>query len=93
MDVAMELVIKAPAPLADRELTEAIGIGIFYLAMGKRPSAIPEGELKSARVKISTTAKKYLDFSLPEFNSRNDLLVHALAWVYEQAPYLRRTRI
>ncbi len=89
-----ETVGKVPVEL--RELKDAAGIGLFYLAIGERPQQmpqVPESECKSTRFKLSPRAQQYLTQVKPNFGSERAALVAALALVAELPAHVRLTRI
>ena len=55
------MVVRIPKQLDIPELKSSIGIGFFYLAIGKRPKFIITGEKKSVRIKMTKKAQEYFN--------------------------------
>jgi hypothetical protein len=83
--------IYARIPIELEPYRPAIGAALFYLAVGaKEPAPAPaQGDTTKVRIKVSPTAKGYLDALTVRFGSQNQTVIAALAWVAAQEPARR----
>ena len=74
---------------------DAIGVGLFYLSIGHRPTEIPDGPRKKVRLSLSEDALSYLEKlkGSDDFSSEREILESALAWVSEQPSYVQLARL
>lgn len=88
----MILNTKVPPELA--EVKDAIGVGIYYLALGRMPAEaprpLPAGECVSVRLRIAGTAKEVFAQAREYFDSDRQTVTNALQLVTE-LPELART--
>ena len=80
--------VRLPETLRGRKLRSRIAIALLYLASGRMPTHIPgEGEKRiNTKVRLGPQGKQYLDILLarPDFTSKNQIILHALAYLYER---------
>lgn len=80
--------VRLPATLQRKELRAGVGYALFALARGNKPAHIPgAGEKRTnTKVRLGPQGKKYLDELLaqPDFASKNQIILHALAYLYER---------
>lgn len=78
-----EIVVKIPAEL--EPFRDAIGAGLFYLALDPKPAThYPMNGCGPARIKLSPQASAYLDRLTPHYGSTRQTIINALAWVATQ---------
>ncbi len=88
--------VRIPKELKEKEVVEAVGIGIYQIFSGQRPVNIPTGEEPvKTRINVSALAETYLDslYQSNEFKSKNEILTLALAYIAEQPDWVRATNI
>lgn len=64
-------------------MRDTLPVALMYLARGERPNEIPEGEIKKVNFRINTKTDEYITRLIPEFGSRTQVIIHALAWAAE----------
>lgn len=83
---------KVPPTLAT--VKDAIGVGVYYLALGKRPKAeppsLPAGECTPVRIALDGTALEVYPEARKAFDSDRQTIIHALQLVSE-LPELARS--
>lgn len=88
--------VRLPATLQKKELRAGIAIALFYLTIGNKPTHIPDENEKrtNTKVRLSSEAKRFFDELLaqPEFVSKNQIILHALAFLHER-PHLQGCRL
>lgn len=85
--------VRLPETLRDKKLRAGLAIALFYLSIGKKPAQIPgEGEKRTnTKVRLGPRGKERLDELLSRrvFTSKNQIILHALAYLYERPHLLR----
>jgi len=80
--------VRLPETLRSMELRARLGIALFYLTLGRTPAQIPgNGEKRiNTKVRLGPRGKKCLDELLarPDYTSKNQIILHALAYAYER---------
>jgi hypothetical protein len=80
--------VRLPETLRSMKLRSRIWIALFYLSLGNRPAHIPgEGEKRTnTKIRLGPEGKKIFDelLSRPDFTSKNQIILHALAFLYER---------
>ncbi|MCP4050356.1 MAG: hypothetical protein GY730_06595 [bacterium] len=93
--------VRIPANLHQQEFFESIGVGLYELSNGQRPllfnstNSIETHKIIRTRIYLSNFAENYLKTlqKLDEFNSKNEILTVALAYIAEQPAWIRATKI
>lgn len=86
--------MKEPNENAERRIThlipgtleamkDVLPVALIYLARGEHPKAIPEDETKKVNFRINAKAEELIARLVPEFGSRTQVIIHALAWAAE----------
>lgn len=78
----VEAIHQIPSSL--HEFRDSLPGALYYLALGKRPTAIPVGEAKSMRFLLHPDSVIRCEKLMLEFGSRTKIIIAALAWVAEQ---------
>lgn len=80
------ITVKLPLSLNEKGLKGNLSQGIYYVGLlGKRPLEIPKDEKKTAKVTLCIESKEIIDLVLKDndFDSRNEFIINALAWLGE----------
>lgn len=84
--------VRMPASLCQESIKGAVGVGLFYMSLGRRPATIPTGARTKTRIRVSGRAAQYLQQAAAAFGSVNAALVAAAAFVAER-PHIQKTII
>ncbi|MCP3941001.1 MAG: hypothetical protein GY710_05910 [Desulfobacteraceae bacterium] len=93
--------VRIPVNLHQKEFFESVGVGLYELLNGQRPilfnstNSIEIHKIVKTRIYLSDFAENFLKTlqKLDEFNSKNEILTVALAYVAEQPAWVRATKI
>jgi hypothetical protein len=86
--------VRLPHALTDPELRDAVGVGLYFLALGHRPKEAITGPGQPRRIKIeSVEAKRFFREVLPDFKDQKEMIHAALTLVLEAPSHVRRARI
>ncbi|MBL4761140.1 MAG: hypothetical protein JKY93_00400 [Gammaproteobacteria bacterium] len=91
MDADKNSPVSIPRSLKDYRLS--VGVGLFYLSIGKRPLNIPVDKTTTARIKLDENALDRLNGLLPHFKSKREVIICALAWIAEQQEHVQQLKI
>lgn len=80
---SMERRITHLIPGTLENMKDALPVALMYLARGERSSYIPEGEIKKVNFRINAKTEEFITRLTPEFGTRTQVIIHALAWVAE----------
>lgn len=92
----IELNVRVPKAYAKAEYLDAIGMGLFDLAIGKRPDPeeVAEGELITVRLPLSPRATTYFNELLPQYkNNKRQIIREALCLISKEPKACLCTRI
>jgi hypothetical protein len=64
-------------------MRDTLPVALMYLVFGERPNEIPEGETKKVNFRVNAKTEEFITRLIPEFGSRTQVIIHALAWAAE----------
>lgn len=71
-------------PSSLEAMRDTLPVALMYLARGERPNEIPDkGEIKKVNFRINDKTEEFITRLIPEFGSRTQVIIHALAWAAE----------
>lgn len=83
-EASVERRITHLIPVSLEDIKDALPVALLYLSYGERPKEIPEGEIKKLNFWINPKSEAFISRLTPEFGSRTQVIVHALAWAAER---------
>jgi hypothetical protein len=70
-------------PVSLEAMKDTLPVALMYLYHGEMPKATPEGEIKKLNFWINPKSEAFITRLTPEFGSRTQVIIHALAWAAE----------